>query len=319
MSQFCTSCGTQIIEGAGFCTACGARQPGPVPAASPVPARSGAASAAPGTPAPTKGSPAIKFIAVALGIIALITVAAFGSCVFLAYRIKHKAEHYTAAMKTTFPETATRSTMANGMPYLPETMDKLGAAILKPTSSFHLSFKKASSDGTSYSLEEDVTPSSLTGEETQVTPKTRMGNMDVGGTQVFPRNATAGTHDWQMTVSAIEMAYLNGMDIRDAQPGMKYIGEEEAGGYAARRYDFDLANVPASEKAGTLLGAKWLGAVVNNTTGQKGATLQDFNIKGSAWIAKDDGRIVKFQYDNISMFSDGSQNILHREGMVTRK
>jgi len=319
MSQFCTSCGTQIIEGAGYCTACGARQPGPVPTATPVPAGSAAASAAPIAPAPTKGSPVIKLVAVILGIIALITVAAFGGCVFLAYRIKHKAEHYTAAMKATLPETTTRSTMADGMPFLPEAMDKLGAAILKPTSSFHLSFKKTSSDGTSYSLEEDVTPSSLTGQETQVTPKTQVGNMDVGGTQVFPRNAMAGDHDWQMTVSAIEMAYLNGMDIRDAQPGMKYIGEEETGGYAARRYDFDLANVPASEKAGTLLGAKWLGAVVNGATGQKGATLQDFNIKGSAWIAKDDGRIVKYQYDNISMFTDGSQNILHHEGMVTKK
>jgi len=319
MSQFCTSCGTPIVEGAGFCTACGARQPGPAPAASPVPPRSAAASAAPGTPAPTKGSPVIKFIAVALGIIALITVAAFGSCVFVAYRIKHKAERYTAAMKTSFPETTTRTASASGMPSLPEAMDKMGAVILKPTSSFHLSFKKVSSDGTSYSLEEDVTPGSLTGQETQVAPKTRMENMEVGGTQVFPRNATAGTHDWQMTVSAIEMAYLNGMDIRDAQPGMKYIGEEEAGGYDARRYDFDLANVPVSERAGTLLGAKWLGSVVNGATGQKGATLQDFNIKGSAWIAKDDGRMVRFQYDNISMFSDGSQKILHHEGIVTKK
>jgi zinc-ribbon domain len=305
MSRFCTSCGKPVTEGVGFCPACGARQSGPAPTASPGPA----------PPAPAKGSPVVKIVAIVVGIIALITVVGIGSCVFIAYRFRHKAEQYTAAIKEAAPAATNTYNSPTGMPYLPDAMDKLGDSIQKPTASFHLSFKKSDSDGTSYSLEEDVTPSGMTGQETQVFPKT---SMDPGGTKVFPRNAAAGTHDWVMTANAIQLAYLNPMDIRDAQSTVKYIADEQVGGYDVRRYDFDLSQAPASEKAGTLLAGKWLGGTVNRVTGGK-AVIKDYNVKGSAWLAKDDGRMVKFSFDYITMFTDGSQKISHHEGIVTRK
>jgi hypothetical protein len=305
MSQFCTSCGKSIAEGAGFCSSCGARQSSPA-----------TASGAPGASAPAKGSPVLKIVVIVVGIIALIGVIGIGSCIFIAYRFKHKAEQYRAALKEAAPAATKTYQSASGMPYLPDAMTKMGDVISKPTSSFHLSFKKSESDGTSFSLEEDVTPSAMTGQETQVTPKTQFGP---GGTHVFPRNASAGSHEWLMTANAIQLAYLNPMDIRDAQDSVKFVAEEEAGGYDARRYDFDLSQLPASERAGTVLGGRLLGGMVNNATGGKQAVMKDYNVKGSVWLAKDDGRMVKFAYDYITTYSDGSQKISHHEGLVTRK
>lgn len=304
MSTFCTSCGKPVAEGAGFCTACGARQSGAGPSASPAAA------------SPAKSSPLLKIVVIAVGIIVLIGAIGIGSCVFIAFRLRHKAQQYTAAIKEAAPASTSAYHSANGAPFLPDAMTRMGDAVLKPTSSFHLSFKKADSDGTTFSLEENVTPSAMTGQETQVTPKTQT---DPGGTRVFPRNATAGTDDWQMTANAIQLAYLNPMDIRDAQDSVKYVDDEEAGGYAARRYDFDLSQLPASAKAGTLLGAKVLGGMVNGAMGGGHALMKDYNVKGSVWLAKDDGRMVKFSYDYITTYTDGSQKISHHEGLVTKK
>jgi zinc-ribbon domain len=303
MSQFCISCGKPIAEGAPFCTGCGARQSG--------------TAAGTGTPAAPKGSPVLKIIVIVVGIIALIGVIGIGSCVFIAYRFRHKAEQFSAAIKKAEPAAPDNTYhSASGMPYLPDAMTKMGDTITKPTGSFHLSFKKEDSDGTSFSLEEDVTPSAMTGQETQVYPKTQS---NPGGTKVFPRNATAGSHEWQMTATAFQLAYLNPMDIRDAQDSVKYVADEQVGGYDARRYDFDLSQLPASERAGTVLGGKWLGGVVNNATGGKNAVMKDYNVKGSVWLAKDDGRMVKFTYDYITTFTDGTQKTSHHQGMVSRK
>ena len=219
-------------------------------------------------------------------------------------------------MKKAEPAEAGSYHSASGMPYLPDAMTKMGDTITKPTGSFHLSFKKEDADGTSFSLEEDVTPSAMTGQETQVYPKTQS---NPGGTKVFPRNATAGTHEWQMTATAIQLAYLNPMDIRDAQDSVKYVAEEQAGGYDARRYDFDLSQLPASERAGTVLGGRVLGGIVNNATGGKNAVMKDYNVKGSVWLAKDDGRMVKFGYDYITTYTDGTQKTSHHQGLVSRK
>lgn len=270
----------------------------------------------PAPPAATKGSPVVKIIVIVVGIIALIGAVGIGSCIFIAYRVGHKAREYSAALKEASPASSNTYHSASGMPYLPDAMSKMGDTITKPTGSFHLSFKKEEADGTSFSLEEDVTPSAMNGQETQVYPKTQS---DPGGTKVFPRNATAGSHEWVMTANGIQLAYLNPMDIRDAQDSVKYVSDEQVGGYAARRYDFDLSQLPASDRAGTVLGGRLLGGIVNNATGGKGAVMKDYNVKGSVWLAKDDGRMVKFVYDYVTTFTDGTQKTSHHEGLVTKK
>lgn len=320
MSQFCTACGKPVGEGAAFCGACGARQAASVPVASPSPVQPPAATVAgaPAVPAPKQGGSALKFLAIIAGVFVFLMVAVLGSCVVVAYRVRHRAQQYAAAMRSGLGGAEPASTTASGMPYLPKAMDKLADSIRKPTSSFHVSFKKATSEGFTYSLEEDVTPTGMTGQETDVSPTGRVGNTDVGGTMVHPRNATVGTPEWQMMLGAMEMSYLDRMNMREAQPGMRYVSEESVGSYGARRYDFDLSSAPASEKAATLLAGKWLGSVVSGATGHR-VVLSDYNVVGSAWLANDDGRMVKFQFDYISIFSDGSQKTTHYAGLVSKK
>jgi hypothetical protein len=103
------------------------------------------------------------------------------------------------------------------------------------------------------------------------------------------------------------MTFLSG-HIRDAQSGVKYAGEEQTGGFDARRYDFDLAGVDADIKRAMSLG---------QTAGLR--QTKDYNVKGSAWVAKEDGRMVKFRFDNIFTFTDGRFDGTHFEGSVTKK
>jgi len=318
MSQFCTSCGSALTEGSAFCTACGARQPSGAPRAMPAP---GPAPAAAQAPSPQRGSPVIKILAAVFGVIALGTVIVMGNCFYIAYRLKNTAKQYSAVLNEARTPSQPNPASGSAMPDLAGAMTRLGDSIQKPTSSLHVSFKKASSDGFTYSLEADVSPHSVTGQETDTRPQSKTGSMESGGTTVFPRNATGvGTPQWVTTAGAIELAYLNPTmnGMRDAQAGMKYVGDEQTGGYEARRYDFDLASAPASAKLPTLLAGKWLGSVASGVTGKR-VMLKDYNIKGSAWLAKDDGRMVKFQYDYISMFDNGTQNVTHYEGIVTKK
>lgn len=324
MSQFCTTCGKPITEGAAFCTACGARQPSAAAPATPAPSLSSAAAASrtPQAPTPKKGGSAIKIVVVVLGVIALFTVIAMGSCFYIAYRLRNTAKKYSAVLNAASGSSQPNTTAGNRLPDIADGMSKLGDSIQKPTSSFHISLKKTTSDGSSSSLEADVSPDSIKGQETDTTPKSHVGGMDVGGTQVYPRDATGpGTPQWVNTVGEIELPYFNTTmnGIRDAAAAAKYVGEEKVGGYDARRYDFDLANAPAGTKTGTLLAGKWLGGVMKGAMGGKGATLKDYNVKGSAWLTNDDGRMVKFQYDYISIFDDGTQNVTHYEGIVTKK
>lgn len=192
---------------------------------------------------------------------------------------------------------------------LQDAMDKLQNSIEKPSAPFHGSFKKSNSDGFSYECEADISPSGITGQQTDNNPETRMG------TDVFPANTRTrqlngtpyGSPDWQATYGGIVMAYLNG-HIRDAQPGVKYVGDEETGGYAAHRYNFDLTGVDADIKKAMVMG---------NALGQRHT--KDYNVKGAAWIAKDDGRMVKFSFDNIYTFSDGKIDSTHYEGLIAKK
>jgi hypothetical protein len=263
----------------------------------------------------------IKILAVLFGVIAFGIVIAMGSCFYIAYRLKNKAKQYSAVLNEAPSSSQTNPASGSAMPDLANAMTRLGDSIQKPTSSLHVSLKKASSEGFTYSFEADVSPNNITGQETDVSPQSRTGSTESGGTTVFPRNATGvGTPQWVTTVGAVELAYLNPTmnGMRDAQAGMKYVGDEQTGGYDARRYDFDLASAPPSAKLPTLLAGKWLGSVAGGVTG-KHVTLKDYNVKGSAWLAKDDGRMVKFQYDYISMFDNGTQNVTHYEGMVTKE
>jgi hypothetical protein len=103
------------------------------------------------------------------------------------------------------------------------------------------------------------------------------------------------------------MTYLSG-HIGDAQEGVKYAGDVETGGYQTQRYDFDLAGIDATIKRAMGVG---------NAVGA-GRQVKEFNIKGSAWIAKDSGEMVKFEYDTIYGFSNGESETIHYDGAMSK-
>lgn len=123
MTQFCTTCGKPITEGSTFCTACGARQPAGASPATPAHDPSPAADALPTPPTPKAATPSssppaspvsdprsaqpkksgstfLKIVMVILGIFALVTVLIIGSCFYIGYRIKKKADQVQDAYKS---------------------------------------------------------------------------------------------------------------------------------------------------------------------------------------------------------------------------
>ncbi len=193
---------------------------------------------------------------------------------------------------------------------LQAAMDKLQESLDKPAAPFHVSLKKESQGGSTTQCEADISADGIVGKMTDFTPVTKFG------TDTFPARTSVhelkgtpkGSPEWGYARGNIIGAYLNG-HIGDAQEGVKYVGDEQSGGYEARHYDFDLANVDATIKKAMNLG--------NAMPGMR--QTKDFSMKGSAWIAKDDGRMVKFEYDTIYTFADGSTDTTHYEGAVTKK
>ena len=129
MSRFCTQCGSSIEENAAFCGNCGARQEppqpaaaGPPPAAPPKPVQAEAGPVVtPASPAapPKSGNLFLKVVAIVLGLIALVTVAAIGSCIYIGYRVKRKVEHVAQDIKKETAKGRGESTTANTVPVLP--------------------------------------------------------------------------------------------------------------------------------------------------------------------------------------------------------
>jgi hypothetical protein len=235
--------------------------------------------------------------------VVLLAVAVF--CVALSFSCTS-----TSAKRATDAGKAKSSIAQPGDPDdLQAAMDKLQASLEKPAAPFHASFKKSGMNGFSYQCEADVSADGISGQQTDFSPATQVGS------DVFPANtrtrqlngAPLHSQDWYTVYGGISMTFLNG-HIRDAQPGVKYTGDEQTGGYDARRYDFDLTGVDADIKKAMILG---------NAAGLR--QTKDYNVKGSAWIAKEDGRMVRFRFDNIYTFADGKLDGTHFEGSVNRK
>lgn len=198
-------------------------------------------------------------------------------------------------------------TSSNSTPSLQGAMEKLLASIEKPAAPFRVSFKKIAPGGFSYATEADVSSDGITGKETDLVPKDQVSP---ASTKVRDINGVPlGSSSWGMERTTIAMAYLNG-HIGDAQEGTTYVGDEQVGGFDTRRYDFDLTNVNSDSKKAMVGGSSFAPGV---------RKLKDYNVKGSGWIAKEDGRMVKFQYDSIMLFSNGENDVTHFEGLVTKK
>lgn len=101
MGAFCVKCGGKLDPGVKFCAQCGATV-----AATGSPAAS--ATASPATAAPAKGGGgAAKIIFALLGVFAFFVLAAAGSCFYIGYRVRKRAQEFSQTYKTT-PYTGSR-------------------------------------------------------------------------------------------------------------------------------------------------------------------------------------------------------------------
>jgi hypothetical protein len=110
---FCTKCGKQLGEGVGFCTNCGTRVEAPANRApappisaiplSPAVVQPAAAPTGPSASPPVaprkSGNLLLKIVVAVLGFFALGTVLVIGSCFYIGYRVKKKAEQVQEAYK----------------------------------------------------------------------------------------------------------------------------------------------------------------------------------------------------------------------------
>jgi hypothetical protein len=88
MAAFCVSCGNPLADGAKFCTKCGATQP----------AAQAPAAGAPAVPAAKGSSTGMKILIGVLAFFMFLILAVAGSCVYIGYRVKQKAQEFSKSV-----------------------------------------------------------------------------------------------------------------------------------------------------------------------------------------------------------------------------
>src|SRR5689334_8459114 len=96
MGAFCVKCGGKLDPGAKFCAQCGQTVAPSAPAAMAQPGTAVSATAA-----PAKSGGAAKIIFALLGVFAFFVLAAAGSCFYIGYRVRKRAQEFSQTLKTT--------------------------------------------------------------------------------------------------------------------------------------------------------------------------------------------------------------------------
>src|SRR6185312_4188314 len=107
MGAFCVSCGGKLDPGAKFCAQCGQTAAGSPATPSQAAAPSSPALATNAAPPAKGGGSAAKIIFALLGVFAFFVLAAAGSCFYIGYRVRKRAQEFSQTLKTT-PYTGNR-------------------------------------------------------------------------------------------------------------------------------------------------------------------------------------------------------------------
>ncbi len=102
MGAFCVNCGGKLDAGAKFCASCGqtvaASPAAPAPAARPPVPTATATPASTAAPAPQGSSSAVKIIFAVLGVFTFFVLLAAGSCFYIGYRVRKRAQEFSQNM-----------------------------------------------------------------------------------------------------------------------------------------------------------------------------------------------------------------------------
>ncbi|MGH9730354.1 MAG: hypothetical protein ACRD4A_01540 [Candidatus Acidiferrales bacterium] len=166
--------------------------------------------------------------------------------------------------------------------------------IKNPPGPFHVSFAERSAGQDASSVEADVTPAGIdyTKHETSA-----------GQTSTDTKHlARAQVTEMEVDFDLMKPVPWHG-ELVAAQDAAKSAGAESVNGYNTIRYSIDTANEPAARKA-TFLSLM---------------AVKDYKIVGSAWVATDNGCLVKYAIDLEQDGKYGNVKRTHFEGDVTKR
>jgi len=101
MGAFCVSCGGKLDPGAKFCAQCGQTVTSGQPSAAQSSVPTAPSSTTTAASAPKGGGSAAKIIFALLGVFAFFVLAAAGSCFYIGYRVRKRAQEFSQTLKTT--------------------------------------------------------------------------------------------------------------------------------------------------------------------------------------------------------------------------
>jgi len=101
MGAFCVSCGGKLDPGAKFCAQCGQTVTSGQPSAAQSSLPTAPSSTTTAASAPKGGGSAAKIIFALLGVFAFFVLAAAGSCFYIGYRVRKRAQEFTQTYKST--------------------------------------------------------------------------------------------------------------------------------------------------------------------------------------------------------------------------
>jgi hypothetical protein len=211
------------------------------------------------------------------------------------------------------PATQKQETAQNlsRLPSLKDAQNKLEDAIIQPASPFHLTYRKDMPDGYSCFYDVEISPTGIKGRERVVRQQAAANYISDSRSEIRALDGTPiGSNSWRFITN--DLLTSLGSDLQYAEAGLKFAEDELSGGFDTRRYDFDLTDVEVGSKAVPVNA----GLVSNSLPPQPP---KYYSFKGSAWIAKDNGRLVKAQYDHVSTFANGSKALVHYDLSTTKQ
>jgi hypothetical protein len=211
----------------------------------------------------------------------------------------------TAAATAAAPGSVDRFNKAGGL---------LLEALTKPADSFHFSFKGQMNTNHEWprvaGSKPRVEPVTL---EADISPDLVALTTVKDGKPVTSTAKKGDNMDWAM----MPMVFLGpmteaNMSMAFASPAAHLAGTETVNGFDAEKYEFNTATAGPTEKTAIEAAKKMLGKMLN-------AALEYGDIKGTTWVDKATGRMVKFNIDNQVHDKAGNSCAQHVEGEVTAK